>query len=249
MGAADLTRIWLHDPSFSGSLLLLVRRGCLSYTAFSSLAFMTVTLKVLPALIHVKSPACSSNSGEISSLLCLLLYLLLTSPFPLSFPHKTWLPVRVKFCRLIFFLITPLASYLVPTLSSHLCVTTSTGASPGSVSLSSAGPVLAPTHLRITWLSLSSSLGISPLVWNLSQLVERPFWAVSHSPQVHMPKSGLAFCSQPMPPSLFSVSSLTPKGKKTQTLLLYMELSILVCMRSKPWNHIWFLSPLGRATV
>lgn len=124
LGAADLT----------GTCSITQAQGASPGQCFFSLAFTTLTLKVFRAVKYVKSPVWSSNSGEISSLLCLLLYLLLTFPFLLSFPHKIWLPVMFKTCRLIFFLSTLPGQLLGPRFNSPLYVVTCTGKSPCRVS-------------------------------------------------------------------------------------------------------------------
>ena len=88
----------------------------------------------------------------------------------------------------------------------------------GRVHLSSSGPSLIYTRLRFTWLFLCSSLGTSPLVWNLQQIVEHSVRALSPSPQFNMPTSDFAFYPQPMPSCLSPVSLCPPQRRRTLVL-------------------------------
>lgn len=97
LGAADLTGTWPRDPSFTPSLPLHPKSA--SRTAFSSSSH-EAHAQGSPHIDGCEEPR-EHSPGEVSSLLCFCLDLLLPFPFSLPFAHKTWLSDRVKSVRLL----------------------------------------------------------------------------------------------------------------------------------------------------
>ena len=169
----------------------------------SSLAFILFLLKASHILIYAVSPACSSNSGERSS----VFYFLMPFPFPPSFPHKIWKSVRFKSFRLLPSFSQPPPS-LPPTpgiIWSPVSVVTSM--SPLLSEYLHGGslfPVLAlcpssPTSESPGYFDSNSSLRPSSVVWNLQRL-NNSFWLSPIYPSCNMPQNDLAFYCHPSLP-------------------------------------------------
>lgn len=237
-----LTWAWLHDPSFARALLLIISANVACPRLwFPPWLFVLFPLKASHSLIYAVSPACSSNSGERSS----LFYFLMPFPFPPSFPQEMWKSVRFKSFRLLPSFSQPPPSLTAPSpgiIWSPTLVLTSM--SPllseylhgGSLSFQ-LGPCVHPhppqNHLDIL---IRTQAWDPPLLRGISK--GWTFLSGFHLP--HLQYASKWPCFLLPPHSFLSLPKAlpAPRGKQsTDSLFPFMLLSTHVYTWPKLWSH------------